>query len=392
MKVVIVGGGFGGIRSALSLANKHGIKVQLISDKSYFEYFPALYRSATGKSVLEVAIPLVEFFRYAKNVEVLQDSIVNINQHEHFVEGAEGSRYSYDKLILAMGNITEYFNIKGLDKYAHGMKSVHEALKLKRRLHEQLLENKPEQNYVIVGAGPSGIELAGELTTYLRKIRRKHKIKSKFNIKLIEAKTRPVAMMPQKFSTKISKKLRKLGVTILTSKAVLSEDFDSIDLPNQEIDSKTVVWTAGITNNKFFSKFPELFTLGRLNRVVVDDYLQAKNNIYVIGDNAVTKYSGLAQTAINDARFVCKNILRSRKDKPPLKYKPKKPIYAIPVGQRWAAVLIGDIEIYGKVGWLLRRLADLKLYISFLPLKKALSAWRLGFIDQEVCITCKKPK
>lgn len=390
MKIVIIGGGFGGVKSALSLANKKDIDVKLISDQSYFEYHAALYRSATGRSPLEVTIPLSDFFEYAKNVEVIQDKITDMDSTLNTVVGDSGSVYKYDKLIISIGNTTEYYGIKGLGKFSYGIKTIHEALKLKREIHEQLINNNIERNYVVVGAGASGVELSAELVSYLSCVRKKHGIKKGFKVELIESQPKIMSRMPVEFSKKITTRLRALGVGLLTNQSVMSESIDTLELPNKSISTSTVVWTAGVTNNKFFKKFPKIFKLGRLGRVEVDKYLCANDNIYVIGDSASTEFSGMAQTAIYDASFVCKNLIRLSKQQSRIEYKAKKPIYAIPVGPRWATVLWGNVVINGKFGWILRRLADLRLYLTFLPISKALTVWRYGFLDQEVCEICKR--
>jgi NADH dehydrogenase len=390
VRVVIVGGGFGGVKAALSLANKKNIDVKLISDQNYFEYHAALYRSATGRSPLEVTIPLKDFFEYAKNIEVIQDLITDIDSSSNSVIGESGSNYKYDKLIMAIGNVTEYYGIKGLNKFSYGIKTIHEALKLKREIHEQLINNNIERNYVVVGAGASGVELSAELASYLKRVRKKHGVNKNFRVDLIEAQSKIMSRMPSKFSEKITVRLKKLGVKLLTNKSVMSETIDTLELPNRSISTSTVVWTAGITNNKLFKKFPKIFKLGRLGRVEVDKYLCTNNNIYVIGDCASTEFSGMAQTAIYDASFVCKNLIRLSKHRPQIEYKAKKPIYAIPVGPRWATILWGNTVIDGRAGWVLRRLADLRLYLTFLPNSKALTVWRYGFVDQEVCEICKK--
>jgi NADH:ubiquinone reductase (H+-translocating) len=390
MKAIIVGGGFGGVRTALALANKKGVEVKLISNQSYFEYHAALYRSATGRSPLEVAIPLREFFSYAKNIEVIEDQITGIDDVNRKLTGESDSKYEYDSLVLALGNITEYYGVKGLKEFAYGVKTIHEALRLKRHLHEQLIRAETERNYIVIGAGATGVELSAELKAYLKKIRRKHKIKPKFTVDLIEAGPRVLAAMPEDFSKVVERRLKKLGVKIILNTAVKAENIDDIQLPQGPIASHTVVWTAGVGNNPFFAKFPKIFDIGKAGRVTVDQYLQAKPNIYVIGDSAVTKYSGLAQTALYDANFVAKNLLRVIGGSPKQNYKPKRPIYAIPVGSRWAAVLWGKTKIYGRLGWVLRRLADLRLYLTFLPTMKALTTWRYGFVDEEICPICKQ--
>ena len=389
-KVIIVGAGFAGVHAALKLANKSGFDVKLISPSSYFEYHAALYRSATGRSPLEVAIPLEDFFAYAKNVEIVQDKIIQLNTTEQKIIGESDSIYNYDELILALGNDTEFYGIKGLEKYSFGVKSVNEALRLKRHLHDHLTTQHSESSYVVVGGGATGVELAAEMMSYLRRVRKKHGLEnSYFKVYLVEAADQVLGALPTKFARRVEARLKEVGVEILLSTAVESETAEDIKLPNMNIATHTVVWTAGVKNNQFFVQNDGIFKLGKLRRVEVNEHLEAYDNIYVVGDSANTKYSGMAQTALYDSSFVVNNLLRTNRGKSRQKYLSKKPVYAIPVGKRWAAVLWGDTEIYGRLGWLLRRSADLRLYLSFLPPRKALIVWHYGMLDEETCKTCR---
>ena len=387
---MIVGAGFAGVYAALKLANAKAIKVVLISPSSYFEYHAALYRSATGRSPLEVAIPLVDFFAYAKNIEVVKDLAIDIDENSHSLSGQSGSNYHYDELILALGNSTAFYGIEGLEKYALGVKTVQEALRLKRHLHDHLIGQYKEAAYVVVGAGATGVELSAEMVYYLQKIRKMHGLKNmKYSIYLVEAGSRVLASLPEKFSLKVEKRLSKIGVKLLLNTAVKSKTAEEIQLHDENITTHTVVWTAGAQNNQFFVKHKEIFSFGKLKRVTVNNHLEGSPHIYVVGDAADTEFSGMAQTALNHAGFIVKNILRQQKDKPLLDFQPKKPIYAVPVGARWAAVLWGRVMIFGRLGWALRRAADLHLYLTFLPLRKALIVWRYGFAREEVCSVCK---
>lgn len=390
MKVVIVGGGFGGVRAALNLANRRGTEVRLITSQSYFEYHAALYRSATGRSPLEVVIPLAEFFAYAKNVEVVEDTVIDLDANQRVVRGQSSSRYEYDILILALGSTTAYYGIKGLKRYAYGIKTIQEALKLKRHLHEQLLKAESDRHYVVIGAGATGVELSAELVAYLQKIRRKHNITHSFSVDLVEAANRPLPNMPTRLSRIVTRRLKRVGVRLFINTRVESESVDEIELSSGPINSRTVVWTAGVTNNPFFAAFPQVFDLTPRRRVRVDEYLAAAPGIFVIGDAAETPYSGMAQTALHDANLVTTNLMRQLRGHTPRPYRPKRPIYAIPVGPRWAAVLWGKVVLSGRFGWALRRLADLRLYLTFLPLRKALTTWRYGFVDDETCPVCKQ--
>lgn len=391
MRVVIVGGGFGGVRSALNLANQPDIDVVLVSKQPYFAYTSALYRSATGRSPREVAISLTDFFAKDRNIEVVEDEIIQLNYHDKLVAGLNQSVYHYDVLIIAVGAVTQYFGIKGLAEFSHSVGTVKEALDLKSALHTDLLSgNHSERNYVVIGGGATGVELSGELISYLRHIRRRHEVKTRFNVDLIEAGANLMPSLPTAFTDKIKQRLKRLGIKVYLNTAVNSETVDEIILPRGEIKSHTVMWTAGVTNNPFFAKYPEVFKLGKGGKVIVDQYLETKPGIYVLGDSASTQYSGMAQTAINDANFVTTNLRQSINHQTRLVYQPKKPIYAIPSGPRWAAVLWGGLSLYGYPGWILRRLADLRLFLTFLPLAKALTAWRAGFTIDETCSICKK--
>lgn len=387
MHVVIVGGGFGGVHAALKLANKHGIHVRLVTSETYFEYHAALYRSATGRSPLEVAIPLAQFFRFAKNVEIVQDTVESINPHGH-VTGRSGSVYRYDQLVLATGSVTAYFGIRGVQQYAYGAKTIQEALRFKRHLHEQLLRSEVEHAYVVVGGGATGVELAAELVSYLKRVRRKHRVQPGYTVYLVEANDRVLSILPQSMSKAVERRLERIGVKLVLGTAIQSETADYLELPAGNIRSHTVVWTAGMANNPLLTESGH-FKLGRAGKVEVGEFLEALPNVYVVGDSAATRFSGMAQTALHNAAFVASDILRKQSGQQRQSYKPKQPVYAIPVGPRWSAVRWGWLEVYGRVGWLLRRLADLRLYVTFLPPYKALRTWRYGYVDEEACPVCR---
>lgn len=389
MKVLIVGGGFGGVRAALNLAGQADFDVTLVSKIDYFEYHAALYRSATGRSPFEAVITLTDFFAQYDNVQVVCDEVTKLDPKTKTVKAASGSSYHYDVLILALGVVTQYFGIEGLDKYSYGIKTMQEALEFKRHLHEDLVNGKQaEYNYTVIGGGPTGIELTAELTTYVEHIRKCHKIKRPFNIDLIEAADRLLPNMPKRYGRLVTGRLQQLGVRLFLNTKVKAEKAGRIAFPHGHLDTHTVAWTAGVANNPFYAAQGELFKFGHNGKIEVNKHLEALPHVYVIGDGANTKYSGMAQTAIHDASFVTNNLRRRLNHQPPLKYRDKQPIYAVPVGPYWAAVKWGWFETYGLAGWGLRRLADLNLWLEFLKPRRAVSTWEQGFETSEGCKSC----
>lgn len=384
-RVLIVGGGFGGIRAALDLdrARLPNVRVTLITNRPHFEYHPALYRLVAGRTPLEVCIPLKEIFA-GTYVEWIVDEMIRIDFNARRVYGKSGADYKYDFLILALGSETSFLNIPGLARLSYGFKSITQALRLKEHLHEALQRSG---KLVVAGGGPSGIEIAGELAQYIKKLARQHKLERSLpTIDLIEAGPRLAPALPEAFAGRIGRRLRRLGVTIHLNQPVLGEDIEQIYLDDREFKTKTVIWTAGVKPHHFFDSLAHL-PKDRHGRMIVNEYLeiQKQPGVFVIGDSAATPYSGMAQTAIYDGRYVA-NLIKNRLLSGVLApYKPSKPFYAIPVGPRWAAVMIGPLRFYGRFGWILRRLADLRFFLTILPWRKALRAFRN---EKTLCETC----
>jgi NADH:ubiquinone reductase (H+-translocating) len=386
-KVVIVGGGFGGVKAALELAKDRRFQITLISKRTDFRIYGMLYRVATGGSKEISGVPLQDIFA-DKPVNLLHDNVVAIDRQQRTVKTEINHTVSFDALILAMGVTTNYFNIKGLKEYSFGIKSLADAQELKNHLHKQLInERRPDLNYVVIGGGPTGVELAGALPEYVRKISKQHNIKPRdIHVDLIEAAPRLLPRMPKDLSRSVARQLRKHGIRIYVNTAVQAQSADALMIHDKPIRSHTVVWTAGVTNRKFFSN--QGFQIARNGRVRVDQYLQAEPGIYVIGDNADTPYSGMAQTALHDGIFVAQNLIRKINNQEPIPYKAKKPIYVLPAGPRYAAVLWGPVRIYGFLGWVLRRLADLVAYHDYEPWYMATKRWMKESYEEESCPYC----
>ena len=389
MRVVIVGGGFGGVKAALELVKDKKVSVTLVTDKDHFLFYPALYSTATGRSWQQSVLPLSEIFKNDR-IKVVRDSVVGLDTVRRFVVTTQGQVH-YDRVIFALGVVTSYFGIAGLDTYSFSIKSATEIERFKKHLHDELTsEQRLDKNYIIVGAGPTGVELAASLTGYLRRIGKRHMVKnSRIRLSLVEAAPRVLPRMSERSSALITKQLKKVGVTVMTGKKVESEDDDSIIISGTDIPSKTVVWTSGVANHPFFAEHSDIFKLAPNGRVEVDSHLRVDKHIYVIGDNANTPYTGLAQTAIHDAHFVAKAIRADVRNQPLPEYRPRKQPVVVPVGENWALFEYGPLRFSGWLGSLVLRAANLMGYLDFFPATTAARIWLSSDEHDEACFVCK---
>ncbi|CAN5659104.1 NAD(P)/FAD-dependent oxidoreductase [soil metagenome] len=387
-RVVIAGGGYGGIKAALELCEDPRFHITLISDHPDFRVYASLYRTATGGPRSIASIPLTEIFEN-RAVNIVYDKIANLDRQTRTINTAGGREFSYEALLVCIGVQTNYFGIKGLAEYSYGIKTPADAEELKRHLHSQMTEEgHPDLNYAVVGGGPTGVELAGALPDYLHHVAELHGMpKRKIHVDLIEAAPRLLPNMPKDISSMVAMHLRKIGVKIYLRTCVQAQTADALMINNKPLRSHTVIWTAGVANNSFFED--QGFQLAKSGKVRVDQFLQAEKAVYVLGDNADTPYSGMAQTALYDGEYVAHNLMRLANSENPKPYVAKKPIYVMPAGPGWAAVLWGKIRIYGRLGWALRRLADLVAYSDYEPRQMALKRFLAESSSEESCLVCR---
>jgi NADH dehydrogenase len=392
-RVLIVGGGFAGIKAALELAKCDSCEVTLLSDHSHFRYYPGLYHAATGGKRSGSRIRIGNILDDLP-IKFVRGTAVKLDRKNRVVKTKEGQAIAYDKLLLALGNVTNYFGIQGLKEHSYGIKSSEEAEEFKQHLHQQLMEDgRPDLNYVIVGGGPTGIELAGALPSYLRQVIKAHGVKTHKNLRisLVEAAPHLLPRAPKDVSAAITKRLRKLGIKLFLGTAVQGATADTLMLGDKTLQTETIVWTAGVTNHPFFKD--NGFRLNERGKVEVNTYLETEPDIFVMGDNANTMYSGMAQTALYDAEFVADNIKRELEDDQPKEYVPKKPISVIPVGPRWASVEWGKRHFTGYIGWILRQLSDLVAFHDLQSWPKAGEQWMTSMeVENLDCPNCSSKK
>lgn len=394
MNIVVVGGGFGGVKAALELSKSKKLNIKLISDREDFCYFPALYSAATGHSHLASWVPLREIFDGIDNVELIKDTAVDIDKTNMHVACESGEKFKYDKLILSLGTVTTYFGIEGLDSYSFGIKSIEEIKELKHHLQTSIADSQTtERHYVIIGAGPTGVELAAAFGSYLNRICKHYGVKkADYTIELIEAAPRVLPRMSEKTSRRVTKRLTKLGINVQLDKKVESANVDGIMVSGKPLKSHTVIWTSGVANNPFYKTNADKFDLDERARVKVDSQMRADDNIYVIGDNASTEYSGLAQTALHDAIFVAGNIKRQARGAQPKKYKAVMPPVVVPIGVAWAVFEWHKLRVYGWPAAIIRKLADFVGYHDILPIGQALGVWRAEKVIDDDFVKVKRKK
>ncbi len=390
VKVLIVGAGFAGTKAALDLADDDRFDVSLLSNSDHFTYFPTLYHVATGSPKTNAAIPLKTILD-GKDITLIRGQATTLDRKAKTITTDDNKTYSYDTLILALGVVTNYFNIPGLAELSYGVKSIDEIETLKKHLHDQIVsKHQPDLNYVVVGGGPTGVELAGTLGLYLKHVMQRHNIEQRaIHIDLVEALPRLLANMPKDVGRMVARRLKRRGVKLYLNQKVEGETANDLVINDKPLQSHTVIWTAGTANNPFFAA--NKFATTANHKVATDVFLQAEPDIFVLGDNANTPFSGLAQTAVHDGKYVAANLKRRASGKHMKSYSVHYPITVIPIGEGWAAVVRGNIHIYGWIGWVLRQAADIRAFHDFEPWSKSINQWFSYTDSEEACPICLNP-
>lgn len=381
-KVVIAGGGFAGVKLAVDLMNDDRFDVVLISPHGRFEYHGALYRSATGRSPLEVVVPYSEIFADASNVETVLDSVAELRPKDKIVEGSTGREYSYDILVMAVGYVVNYFGIDGMETHSDDMYSITSAIKLRHDLVGAIRSAEPgvPLNISVIGAGPTGVEVASDIQNFGKIVEGKHGLEHvPINVHLVEAGNRVLPGLSNEASHIALERLKEINVNVHLHAKVTSCCIDRVETDKGDVQSAITIWTAGNKANPIFASYPDLFTPGNRGRIAVDEFLRAnQDDIFVIGDAADTEFSGMAQTAIHNAIALAANLKRLADDREMMPYAPKRPEYVVPIGGEWALLQTNEGIRTGEEGWKARREADKWVLENFLPYALANKHYKQG--------------
>jgi NADH:ubiquinone reductase (H+-translocating) len=382
MNIVVVGGGFAGVKTALELAKRHIGKITLISDETYFLHHATLYATATGRNTAESVIPLNVIFADYPAVTVVHDKIVAFETDRKMVRG-EKKQYGYGALVVALGSVTSFFNIKGMSEHAFGIKSLSEVRDFHDHIHEEVVNKKLDKEFFVIGAGPTGVELAGALQAYLHTLIKLHRLtRSKARVALVEAAPRILPRLSKTASKVVSKQLEKRGIRVLVNHKVQALKDDSITIEGKEVPTRTAVWTSGVANNPLFSAHRDQFTLAPNGRVIVNEYLEAAPNVYVIGDNNTVKHSGMAWPAFDQGAFVANHITRKITKSHLKPFVSRSAPCGIPIGDDWGYVEWHGVYAAGKTGYWIRRQMELYGYKQLVMPKLARQVWRAHDIPE----------
>jgi len=391
-KVIIIGGGFGGLSAAEALKSAP-VDVTLIDRRNYHLFQPLLYQVATGSLAPgEIAAPIRGILSRQKNTRVLLGDVEDIDPVAKRVLLADGATYPYDSLIVAGGSQTSYYGHDEWQKWAPGLKSVEEATTLRHKILYafEVAERLPDPaerrawlTFAIVGAGPTGVELAGAIAEIARQTL-KHDFRSihpeDAQIILLDASPRILMTFPEDLADKAVLSLAKLGVKTKMGAMVHDLTQDGIgyqaDGSAQTLSTKTVIWAGGVTVSPLTRTLAKRTgaETDRGGRIKVGPDLTITNfpDIFVVGDMAFSLDShgkplpGVAQVAMQGGTYAAKAIMRQVKGKPkpaPFSYFDKGNIAVI--GRAAAVADVFGVHLWGLPAWLVWALVHLMYIVEF---------------------------
>ncbi len=369
-KVIIIGAGFAGLSAAKSLGRKKDFQVLVIDRRNYHLFQPLLYQVATaGLSPSEIAVPIRGELSRFKNTQVVMASVEKIDVH-HKKVFTRDKEYSYDYLVLSSGAQHSYFGKDQWEEFAPGLKTLEQATEIRRRILDAFeqaeKETDPEKRkalltFVIVGAGPTGVEMAGSIAEISR-----HTLERDFRnidpsrtrVILIESGDRVLGAMDEKLSKQATRDLEEIGVQVWTGTRVTEVKEEGVFLGAEFINARTVIWAAGVAPSNLGKALG--VPLDRVGRVIVgkDLSVPTQPDVFVIGDLAAftddkgNTLPGLAPVAMQQGRHVALNLVKRSKEKPTAKFQYFDKGAMATIGRRRAVMEFRGWTASGLVAWL----------------------------------------
>ena len=382
-KIIVIGGGFGGL-SFLHKARKSKNEFILIDKTNHHLFQPLLYQVATAVlSPADITVPLRNLFKNDKNVKTILSEVKEINKEKKEVTLDNAEVINYDKLIVSAGSSYSFFGKNEWSKFAKGLKVINDALDIREKILKafEKAENEKDErirkkylNFVIVGGGPTGVELAGSIAeiAYKNMTKEFRNFSSKdANIYLLEAGDRILPSYSENLAKKSYKYLIDLGVKVMTKERVENIEEMKVTTNKQVIDADNIIWAAGNEASPLIKHLDtETDNEGRA-LVNQDCSIKEDNEVYVIGDaaNFITasgeSLPGIAPVAIQQGRYVAHNIKKNieKENRKPFKYSDKGTMATI--GRFKAIGVVGNFELAGFTAWLFWSLIHLVYLIGY---------------------------
>ncbi len=397
--IVIVGGGFGGLAAARALAEGPG-QVTLLDRHNHHLFQPLLYQVATaGLSPAEIASPIRRILSAQRNVTVLLAEATAVEPEAKRLRLADGD-LSYDQLILATGATHSYFGRDDWAIHAPGLKTLDDALEIRRRVlfafekAEREVDAERRRQWltlVVVGGGPTGVEMAGALAEIAR-----HTLPGDFRhidpksarVVLVEAGPRVLSAYPPDLSESARRQLEALGVHVWTGAAVTGVDAEGVQMGADRLAARTVVWAAGVEASPLARSLG--VQLDRAGRVQVEPDLSVpgRPDIFVIGDLAAIESDGravpgVAPAAIQMGRHAAANVLRRLRGEPPAPFRYRDKGSLATVGRSRGVAVIGRLKLSGFFAWAAWLFVHIVFLIGFRNRFVVLFTWMWAYLTYE---------
>ena len=382
-EIVIIGGGFGGL-SFLKSARKTENNFTLIDQTNHHLFQPLLYQVATAVlSPADITVPIRNLFKKDKNVNIVLDEVLDINQQDNSLLLKSGNVINYDKLLISVGSSYSYFGNDNWSKHSYGLKNINDALDIRDNILKAFEKAENESNsglkaaylnFVIIGGGPTGVELAGSIAELAYKnIKNEYRNfnSSDVNVYLVEAGPNILPEYSKELSAKASKYLQSLGVSLKLNEKVMNIEDKKVVTEIETYETSNIIWAAGNKANPLINKLKtKTDNLGRV--IVNDDFsINENNSIYVIGDASNYKnfdgepLPGIAPVAIQQGKYLAKKITSNKGNESVKNFKYKDKGMMATIGGFKAIGVIGNLQVSGLLAWLFWSLIHLVYLIGY---------------------------